>query len=139
MKTLYLTIRDRLAVPSLLPNAFSVAEWRMKNAIIEKVKFTEDEVKEFKITTDGNSINWDPNVENSRMPIAFEENEIEFITACAQDGDTKRTLTDMTIQFVADLLDKSDKIFSAPLRAKVAIEDRTEAKAETSEPKKNKK
>lgn len=124
-KFMFLTIKDRLAIPTLLPSAFSVSEWRVKNSIINTLKFTEDEIAKFEISAvSSNQVTWNPDFSNHRTRFNISEEEHELIKVSCMDADKKKELNDLTVEIASYIIEENPTVYEAPRIMEAAAEPR---------------
>ena len=123
-KFMFLTIKDRIAIPTLLPSAFSVSEWRVKNSIINTLKFSEKEVTDFEIIANANQVNWNPAFSDLRVRFNISEEEHELIKVSCMDADKKKELNDLTVEIASYIIEGNPTVYEAPRIMEAAAEPR---------------
>ena len=72
------TIKDRLVLLQYLPQTGKIKDIKIAKQLSEKLLPTEDEITNFGISQQGQSIQWNPSVDTS-ADMAFSEEETELM------------------------------------------------------------
>ena len=104
MKTLRLSVSDRLLLPQLLPQQGGKIEMLLANSISQKVMLTPDEITEFRVRDDGSgTVKW----ENGReVEFEFTPEQVEILKAASKRADNEKKITVQTL----GLIEKIDEL-----------------------------
>lgn len=119
VRSIFLTIRERLAIPTMLPQSFSLTDWKSKFRIVDVLKFSEDEIAKKKITADpaAGNVSYEPSFEDHREEFAMVPEDIDFIKECVRHADAQHTLNDFTAPVAAMILDDTSDMYDTTREA----------------------
>jgi hypothetical protein len=105
MRTLTLSVLERLQLPELLPRAGKIIEMELARSIIDKVRLEASEIGEYGIrdTTDGR-ITWDQAKARDK-DIEMEESEIKMLQSAIRNIDKEGKVTLESLPLVKKLLE----------------------------------
>ena len=90
-----LTLKERFSLPSILPTQGGFTKLVIKNDIIDKIKITQEEIKEFEIESNGQEVKWNTTKEKD-LEVDFTELESNLIKECLSTLDKEEKLNDET-------------------------------------------
>lgn len=104
MKTLTLSVLERLQLPDMLPKAGKIIEMELARSIIDKIRLEASEINEYGLrdTSDGR-IAWDQ-AKAKDKEVAFEESEIKMIQGAIRNLDKEGRITMESLPLVKKLL-----------------------------------
>jgi len=104
MKTLTLSVLERLQLPELLPKAGKIIEMELARSIIEKVQLGAAEIGEYGLrdTPDGR-ITWDQNKAKDKE-VMLEESEVKMLQGTISAMDKEGRITLESLMLVKKLL-----------------------------------
>jgi len=90
-----LDIKERLHLPEILPREGNFTTLVIKSDLLDKIKITQEEIKKYNITSEGNVVKWD--IEKAEdIDIDFTELELKLIAESLEKLDLENKLTDYT-------------------------------------------
>ena len=105
MKTLNLSILDRLMLQQILPVQGGKIEMLLTDAIAKKVEFALAEIAEFKLKDDGGGVSWDAACARD-TEYGFTAEQVEILKSAAKRADDEKKITRQTL----GLIEKIDSI-----------------------------
>src|ERR1035437_5068235 len=61
-----LSLKERLVIPNILPTEGNFTTLVIKNDLLDKLKVTQEEIKDLEIKSEGNNIYWDSSKETEK-------------------------------------------------------------------------
>lgn len=106
MKTIKLSVRDRVIFSEILPESGRKIEMILCNDLLKKIEFTPEEVSEFGLAdTGGGRVTWDTTRERS-IDIELTEEQVFLLKKASNEIDEQGKVT----RYNVDLLDQIDKL-----------------------------
>lgn len=106
MKTLSLSIKERVIFPDILPESGRKIEMILCNDLLKKIEFTPAEVSEFKLNDAGSGrVTWDVTKEKD-ISIVLTDEQIDLLQRASKEADDKGKVT----RYNLSLLQKIDEL-----------------------------
>ncbi len=90
-----LGIKDRIILPTILPKEGNFTTLVVKADLLDKIKITQEEIKEFEIESQADSIKWNPE-KDKKKEFELTELEINLVKDCLKKLDETGKLNDDT-------------------------------------------
>ena len=90
-----LGIKDRISLLTILPQQGDFVTLTIKQDLVEKIKITQEEIKELEIKSENGSTFWNPKKE-VEMELEFTELEEKLVKDSLEGLNTKKSLNDDT-------------------------------------------
>ena len=97
MKTLKLSILDRLMLTQLLPQHGGKIEMMLVDSIATKTCFSADEISEFGMTDDNGNVSW---TNNRDKDFEFTTEQVEVLKNAAKKADEDKNITRQNLSLI---------------------------------------
>ena len=99
MKTLKLSVLDRLLLPQLLPQQGGKYEMKIANSIATKVDLTKQELLDFELKDNNGRIFWNPE-KAVDVDFEFPAIEVEMLKTASKQADENRTISPQNLALI---------------------------------------
>ena len=90
MKTVNLSVLDRLMLPQLLPQQGGKIEILLANSIAKKIEFSASEISEFGLKDESGSVSW---TNGSEATFEFTAEQVEILKSASKRADEEKKIT----------------------------------------------
>ena len=88
-----LTIKDRLLIPSILPDCGNIVTMLIAQSITAKTKVSVSEIEKYGIKSENGRILWISNIPDEGLDVEFEKSEISLMKEGIQKLDENKNVT----------------------------------------------
>ena len=102
MKTLKLSVLDRLLLPQLLPQSGGKIEMLLMESILEKIKFTPEEISKYGLKDDNGGITWS---NGQAVEFEFTGEQVEIMRSASKQADEQKKITRENLSLIKKIDD----------------------------------
>lgn len=101
-----LKLAERITLMGMFPEQNSFENLILKKDLMNKIEVTQQEVTDYEIRTENNSIKWNASGITSELEISFTQAEKNYLKSIVEKLSKEEKIPDIMFDFCLEILDK---------------------------------